>query len=98
MKERSKGRARRVLYMCQRVAVLPLAFDPLPLGAITPNGWLQAELGTEAAGLAGSQYDFYSWVHDSLWTGGSAEYSALNEGLLHPAPTADRPVLPCRLL
>ena len=57
-----------------------MTFDPLPLGANHPGGWLHAELQTEANGLAGHEYDFYSWVHDSSWTGGSYEYSALNEG------------------
>jgi hypothetical protein len=33
--------------------VVPFAFDPLPLGSITPNGWLKTELEASAAGLGG---------------------------------------------
>lgn len=60
--------------------MVPLTFDPLPLGSITPGGWLRGELEAEAAGLAGHEYDFYAWVRDSSWMGGGEEYSGLNEG------------------
>lgn len=31
--------------------------------------------------MGGHLHDFYSFVADSSWTGGSSEYSDLNEGL-----------------
>ena len=61
--------------------VVPLAFEPLPLGSITPNGWLRSELETSAAGLGGHLHDFWPYVADSPWIGGSSEYSNLNEAL-----------------
>lgn len=59
--------------------MVPFVYAEIPLGNITPNGWLRAEMETEANGLAGHLYDFYSFVHDATWLGGSAEYSNLNE-------------------
>lgn len=61
--------------------MVPFAFDPLPLGSITPNGWLRTELETSAAGLGGHLYDFWSFVARSSWIGGDSEYSVLNEAL-----------------
>jgi hypothetical protein len=38
------------------------------------------QMNLMANGLAGHQKDFYHYVNDSSWLGGSSEYSALNEG------------------
>ncbi|KAJ9197365.1 CAZyme family GH127 [Paecilomyces variotii] len=66
----------------QTEAVLvPFALDPLPLGSVTPNGWLRTELETSAAGLGGHLFDFWSFVANSSWIGGDSEYSDLNEAL-----------------
>lgn len=54
-------------------------YQSLPLGAIKPRGWFKDQLQLEAAGLAGNLYDFYRFVHDSMWIGGSTEYSVLHE-------------------
>ncbi len=40
---------------------------------------MKDQLELEAAGLAGNMFDFYRFVHDSKWIGGSTEYSALDE-------------------
>lgn len=58
---------------------MPFVYDDIPLGSITPNGWLRQELEAEAAGLAGHLYDFWNYVHRSSWLGGDQEYSGLNE-------------------
>lgn len=52
----------------------------MPIGAIKPQGWVQDQLKLQAAGLAGNIYDFYPVVNQSVWLGGNAEYSQLNEG------------------
>ncbi|KAI0021025.1 duf1680 domain-containing protein [Xylariomycetidae sp. FL0641] len=54
-------------------------YQALPLGSIKPRGWLKDQLETEAAGLAGNLFDFYRYVHDSMWLGGDEEYSDLHE-------------------
>ncbi|OTB02290.1 hypothetical protein M426DRAFT_197774 [Hypoxylon sp. CI-4A] len=54
-------------------------YQSLPLGSIKPRGWFKDELELEANGLAGSLFDFYRYVHDSMWIGGSSEYSNLHE-------------------
>ncbi|KAI1341460.1 hypothetical protein F5Y15DRAFT_376175 [Xylariaceae sp. FL0016] len=54
-------------------------FRPLDLGSIKPLGWFKDQLELEAAGLSGNMFDFYRFVHDSKYIGGSTEYSALDE-------------------
>ncbi|KUJ21209.1 duf1680 domain-containing protein [Mollisia scopiformis] len=44
-----------------------------------PLGWFKDQLELEAAGLGGNLFDFYRFVHDSRWIGGTTEYSALDE-------------------
>lgn len=51
----------------------PLAFVPLPLGAIRPTGWLLRQLRTMADGLTGHLDEFWPDVKDSQWFGGAAE-------------------------
>ncbi|ORY15936.1 duf1680 domain-containing protein [Clohesyomyces aquaticus] len=52
---------------------------PLDLGSIKPLGWFKDQLQLEAEGLSGNMFDFYRFVHDAKWIGGSTEYSALDE-------------------
>ncbi|KAI8960947.1 hypothetical protein F5Y11DRAFT_367108 [Daldinia sp. FL1419] len=54
-------------------------FKPLDLGSIKPLGWFKDQLELEAAGLSGNMFDFYRFVHDSRYIGGSTEYSGLSE-------------------
>jgi hypothetical protein len=51
----------------------PLALEPLPLGAIRPAGWLQAQLRLQADGLSGHLDEFWPDIRDSAWFGGDRE-------------------------
>lgn len=50
-----------------------LALRPLPLGAITPEGWLRRQLRLQADGLSGHLDEFWPDVGQSQWFGGKAE-------------------------
>ena len=73
-------------------SLIPFTFDPLPLGSITPNGWLRDQLQLMADGLAGHEHDFYKYVKDSTWLGGEEEYSDLREGTPVSVKPFRRPV------
>ena len=66
--------------MLNSKSVSPMKFQHLPLGTIKPLGWMNDQMNLMADGLAGHQKDFYHYVNDSGWLGGSSEYSTLNEG------------------
>lgn len=59
--------------------MVPLTFQPLPLGQIQPRGWLQDVLVLQTNGLGGHLHDFWKYVSDSAWIGGTQEYSILHE-------------------
>jgi uncharacterized protein len=50
------------------------SFNPLPLGAIEPRGWLREQLEIQAEGLTGHLDEFWKDVgKDSGWLGGTGE-------------------------
>jgi hypothetical protein len=49
------------------------AFRPLPLGAVTADGWLRRQLRQQADGLSGHLDEFWPDVGQSQWFGGKAE-------------------------
>ncbi len=53
--------------------LLPRAYQPLPLGAIRPRGWLLNQLRIQADGLSGHLDEFWPDIKDSGWIGGAAE-------------------------
>ncbi len=55
--------------------VLPLRFEPLPLGSIKPLGWLGQQLDLMADGLPGHLHEFYRHIKNATWLGGHEEYS-----------------------
>lgn len=64
----------------ERSSLVQPVYKPFTLGSIKPSGWMKDQLELEAAGLAGNMFDFYRFVDDSRWLGGSSDYSNLNEG------------------
>jgi uncharacterized protein len=48
-------------------------FRPLPLGTISPEGWLRRQLRIQADGLTGHLDEFWPDVGQSQWFGGKAE-------------------------
>ena len=48
-------------------------YRPLPVGAITPAGWLERQLRIQADGLTGHLDEFWPDVRRSQWFGGDAE-------------------------
>jgi DUF1680 family protein len=78
-------------------ALAPLALDPLPLGDVTPRGWLRDQLRVQADGLTGHLDEFHHNLADSTWKGGErwgheqAPYYA--DGLVPLAHLLDDPTL-----
>jgi hypothetical protein len=54
-------------------ALLPRAFEPLPLGQVKPAGWLRSQLEIQANGLTGHLHEFWPDVARSQWIGGDVE-------------------------
>jgi hypothetical protein len=64
----------RLPHLSSRSAGLaPLAFTPLPVGAVRPAGWLARQLRIQADGLSGHLDEFWPDVAQSQWFGGAAE-------------------------
>src|SRR4051794_1675768 len=57
-----------------RVPLIQNTFNPLPLGAVEPRGWLQQQLEIQAEGLTGHLDEFWKDVgSNSGWLGGTGE-------------------------
>eukprot|EP01103_Thecamoeba_quadrilineata_P000742 TRINITY_DN10653_c0_g1_i1.p1 TRINITY_DN10653_c0_g1~~TRINITY_DN10653_c0_g1_i1.p1 ORF type:complete len:752 (+),score=83.56 TRINITY_DN10653_c0_g1_i1:122-2257(+) len=50
-----------------------VVFKSIPVGQITPRGWLLTQLELQATGLAGHLQDFYPNVANSTWIGGDVQ-------------------------
>jgi len=55
------------------LGLLPRAFEPLPLGQVTPAGWLRSQLQIQADGLTGHLHEFWPDIARSQWIGGDVE-------------------------
>jgi DUF1680 family protein len=57
-----------------RIPLKPSALSPLPLGSVTPDGWLRRQLELQARGLTGRLDEFWPDVGPtSGWLGGTGE-------------------------
>jgi len=57
-----------------RAPLQPNAYNPLPLGAVRPRGWLRKQLEIQADGLTGHLDEFWNDVgNNSGWLGGTGE-------------------------
>lgn len=60
-------------------AFVPAAYRRVPLGHITPSGWLARQLLLQADGVSGwYQALFYPPVNQSTWVGGTVKYEGLD--------------------
>lgn len=59
--------AARRLQLQPWLALQPLAYTPLPLGAVMPAGWLAAQLEVAVSGMSGWLHEFYGPVRLSPW-------------------------------
>jgi hypothetical protein len=49
------------------------AWNPLPVGSVTPKGWLLKQLKLQADGLSGHLSQFWNDVENSIWVGGNGD-------------------------
>ncbi len=63
------------LYPANRQPLAPSLFIKLPLGSITPKGWLRFQLQLEADGMTGHLEEISQWCkfNDSAWASPSGE-------------------------
>ncbi|KAG6827119.1 hypothetical protein H0H93_015847, partial [Arthromyces matolae] len=59
--------------------VAPKKFLTIPLGKVKPAGWLMDQLLVQTNGLAGHLHEFYNYVSQTDWMGGTSYYSNLEE-------------------
>ena len=68
------ARTQQARVVRNRAPLVQNAFDPLPLGAIEPEGWLREQLGIQAHGLTGHLDEIWDDVSaKSAWLGGKGE-------------------------
>ena len=70
-------RLNMLMIMCGVAAggspLAPHAYKPLPVGSVTPRGWLLKQLKLQAEGLSGHLAQFWGDVMDSVWIGGTGD-------------------------
>ncbi|KAF9444894.1 hypothetical protein P691DRAFT_735811 [Macrolepiota fuliginosa MF-IS2] len=62
-----------------QTGLAPKKFLTIPLGQVKPAGWLMDQLVVQTNGLAGHEHEFYNYVSNTDWVGGTSAYSNLEE-------------------
>ncbi|KAL3419815.1 duf1680 domain containing protein [Phlyctema vagabunda] len=75
----SKATAGTMSTAASVTALAPYTYDILPIGDVKPEGWMLDQLQLQGSGLSGNLFTFYRYVQNSLWLGGTEEYSELHE-------------------
>ena len=71
--------ARTGLYVQNRAPLTPAPFMKLPIGSITPRGWLRHQLELEARGMTGRLPEISPWLNfeKSSWAAADEKFNSV---------------------
>jgi len=78
------------LGLCTAVPLQPYAYQPLPVGSVTPKGWLLKQLTLQAEGLSGHLAQAHTCAHIHICVCMQRSACAWHAATLHSLCTARR--------